>query len=258
MAVRTLVCGVLMAGIASISGLSQSFSKASLQFAAASVKPTPVELQNRLRFEKCTDGGRFRSNGAPLMWAIQFGYRIPDSRVVGAPAWVTSFSDAYDIEGTAQRPVSSMECAAMVQSLLIERFKIGSHAETREVAAYALVVVDRGKASKLRRSEPRALGGVIINGAVQQSLSEGTAPAGWRMARLAEILSGHPAVGRIVVDKTNLEGTFGFSLKYAVGDGDDGPSIFTALPEQLGLKLQPSKVPVEVLVIDHIERSSPN
>jgi len=218
-------------------------------FDVASVKPTPADHRYELRFEKCPGGGRFVVAGAPLMWTISFGFRVPDGRIAGGPAWLNSFDDSYDIEAKAEGRVTEDECRLMVQSLLAERFELKAHRETREALVYALIV---GKgAPRLRES-----GGVKINGAVQQALSEQEAPSGWSMRRFADYLSDF--AGRTVVDKTGLEGTYGFDLSFARAETDDRPNLFAALQDQLGLKLEPQKAAIDVLVIDHVARAAAN
>jgi uncharacterized protein (TIGR03435 family) len=81
-------------------------------------------------------------------------------------------------------------------------------------------------------------------------------PDGWTMTKLASYLSG--VAGRPVVDRTGLAGTYGIELEFSTREGDDRPSIFTALQEQLGLRLDAGKAGIEMLVIDHIERPSGN
>jgi hypothetical protein len=89
-----------------------------------------------------------------------------------------------------------------------------------------------------------------------QSLSESEAPEGWDMPRLAGYLGDVPDVGRPVLDRTGLTGLYAFSLQFSRKDGDDRPIVFLALQEQLGLKLEAAKAPLDVVVIDHVERPS--
>lgn len=143
----------------------------------------------------------------------------------------------------------------MLQAMFADRLKLKVHRETRETPVYSLVTGKNGP--KLSHVEPDgASGGVIIDGAVQQFLSEQEAPAGWSMPKLAAYLSDF--AGRPVFDKTGIEGTFGFTLIFARADGDDRPDIFTAVQEQLGLKLEAAKEPLEFVIIDHVERPNEN
>ena len=147
-----------------------------------------------------------------------------------------------------------------LQSLLAERFKLSLHRETREQPLYALVVGKSG--TKFQRANGN-FGGLRI-GRTQLTGSGAT------LEMLTTALANQ--LGRPVLDRTGLEGTFDFKLEWAAQAGAsplpggdalppadaNGPSIFTALQEQLGLKLESTKGSVEVLVIDHVERPSEN
>ena len=228
-------------------------------FDVASVKLTPPAGLNHLKFERCINGGRFVTAGTPLAWVIDFAWHVQQDHLLGAPAWTLSFSDAYDIEGKGEGSVSQENCRLMVRALLADRFKLAVHQEAREVAAFALVTGK--KTAKLRTvdkaADPGGVGGVRINGGIQQSLSEPEAPAGWSMATLANYLANF--AGRPVVDETGLPGTYAFSLEFARSPQEEEtrPSVFTAV-EQLGLRLRPTRASIDVLVIDHIERPDVN
>jgi uncharacterized protein (TIGR03435 family) len=199
----------------------------------------------------------------------------------GGPNWIKQ--DRYDVQAkipegapeyTFQQFFSGQapQVQVMLQSLLVERFSLKVHREKREMPVYALAVAKKGP--KLKKSG--AVEGVqlpdgnVIEGrglafrpAVQpdgERLISGTAK-NESMQELAEIFSS--ILGRPVLDRTGLKGEFDFHLQYAA-DGDEplsslgGPELFTALQEQAGLKLEATKAPVEVLVIDHAEKPSEN
>jgi uncharacterized protein (TIGR03435 family) len=222
-------------------------------FDVASVKPTPPERQNNIRQQYCPKGGRFFASGIPVLWVLEYAYHLEDYEVSGAPAWMDAFDSSYDIEGVSTGPVTSIQCRQMVQSLLAERFKLATHTETREASVYFLT------ASKTHKMPPGGgpNGGVKFNGSVQ--VGDDGVPT-WRdglsMAALASYLSDWS--GRPVIDRTGIEGKYGVTLDFSHRDGDDRPSVFTAVQEQLGLKLEPGRAPIEVMVIDHIERPSGN
>ena len=146
----------------------------------------------------------------------------------------------------------------MLQTLLRDRFSLKWHFEKREVKGYALRVARRG--SKL--GEPVSLDsgkGVRLNGAPIKSLEEVSVPGGISMTRLASRLSGHHAIdGLPVIDQTEVKGLYSFELTFSTEEGDERPSIFTAVREQLGLELKAGKIMTEVLVIDGISRPTPN
>jgi uncharacterized protein (TIGR03435 family) len=182
-------------------------------------------------------------------------------QIIGAPHWVKS--DRYDISAKADGDPQVREMPALVQRLLEDRLQLKYHWETRESAVYHLVV---SKAGKLRDSEP---GGCPPTadapcGALRNSPGN---TKGYHLtaADLAGSLS--LFLGRFVLDKTGLIGKYDISLQWTTeriqlqspaGAAESSPSIFTALQEQLGLKLEASKGPVKTLVIDHVERPSEN
>ena len=149
----------------------------------------------------------------------------------------------------------------MLQSVLAGRFHMVSHFETKELAAYALVISKTGR--KLTEIQPRLLpGGLKDPGEINMRRTEITA-AGADMLNLLHLLHVlQSQVGRPVVDRTGLTGHYNFVLKWTPDQDsaspDAGPSIFTAIQEQLGLKLEPVKAPIQILVVDHIERPSEN
>ena len=144
----------------------------------------------------------------------------------------------------------------MLRALLEDRFHLKVHRETKEQPVYSLVVAKGGP--RLKNSptddQPRMTLASKGQGLEMQFWN-------WDMTRLAGQISGNE--GRKVLDKTGLSGEYDFTLSYvddrrAVGAQQDGPSLFTALQEQLGLKLESQKGPVEVLVIDHADQPAEN
>jgi uncharacterized protein (TIGR03435 family) len=170
-------------------------------------------------------------------------YGIQDVQFSGA-AWLDE--DRYDIDAKANSRASGKELVEMLQTLLADRFKLTLHRETRQVPGYALVVAKSGLKIKPSDNE---------NTTENESASKFTAnhidmP---RLARLCERVLKQP-----VIDDTHLAGGYDFILEYSK-DGDPNlPTIFTAVTEKLGLKLEPRKLPVEVVVVDHAERPSDN
>jgi uncharacterized protein (TIGR03435 family) len=245
-AVRT--CCILTLAVAV--ALSQDRGSNGLAFDAISVKPAPPRGSDR--FESyCAGGGRFITHGTPLLWSIKWAYGLNDYQLGdGWPGWLNSFGE-YDIEAEVDGLVTEMECRKMVQALFEERFKLRMHQQRKTIPAYTLILARNGpKFSATRR--------VIINGAVKQATSEREAPPGWTMARLANYLASVAGVQRPVADGTMLGGICGFTLTYSTTDGDGRPDIFTALPEQLGLRLQATRAPIEIWFVDHVERPSAN
>lgn len=202
--------------------------------------------------------GRLHATNVSLSTLIWWSFEIPESRILGAPSWTNS--KRFDIEATADPSVDAQlkglssdaghkQKEKMVQALLADRFKLTTHTEMRELPIYALVVAKGGaKLGALQDS------GTSINRGrdrieVQTSNSVST---------LAEQLS--MIVGRDVEDQTGITGRYNLTLQWTPDDAaaDSGPFLFTALEEQLGLKLEPAKGPVQVLVIDKVEMPSAN
>ena len=181
------------------------------------------------------------------MWTLTYAYRLKDFQITGAPDWVNQFASAYDIEAKPATPVTEAECRLMVRSLLADRFKLKTHNESRDAPVYLLTVGKNGP-KKLREGGAAKLNGIAQIGADWAD--------GMTMAMLAGILSNY--ADRPVLDRTGLQAKYGVTLDLALSDGDNRASIFTAVQEQLGLKLEPGRAAVDVLVIDRIERPDEN
>ena len=228
-----------------------------------SIKPdksgSPAETMQRMR-----DG--FRWTNFPVSTWVRSAYDvIMDSQIVGLPGWAGS--EPYDIEAKvdAETAEAWKKLAykerwklerPMMQAMLADRCQLKVHRETRDLPVYDLVIAKGG----LKMKETP-----VGNQNGGESMGSGKMTAqGLSTDSLVSAFSG--TVGRMIVDKTGLgDKKFDFELKWtpdnrraADNAADAGPSIFTALEEQLGLKLVPSKGPVEMIVIDHIERPSPN
>lgn len=252
---------------------SSATSGASFSYEVASIKPSKVD-DGRIMFRITPDG--FTANGITPKFLIEFAYDLKDFQVSGAPGWAES--EKYDIdakmdEATIEafkkltREQSVAQRRLMLQSLLAERFKLKVSHSSKEAPIYALVVAKNGP--KLTQSADSASGPAGARGQFRFAPGELNA-AGMLLSNLADQLSRQ--VGRQVVDKTGLQGTYDFTLHWTPdrpaagpgGPGDapppdsSGPSIFTALQEQLGLKLESQKGPVEALIIDSIEKPSAN
>ncbi len=228
-------------------------------FEVVSVKPPPPVGQAGAR-RGCT-GDRFVFAGVPLAFLIRWAYDLPPTRIQGLPDWVTDYVNKtdtmYEIQAKASAAVNEGQCKAMVQSLLADRFKMVARVGPREVRLYALTVAKKGP--KMREVRPGSEGTqVTINGGPWRSVDVSGPWPGASMADLALRLSGTPIVGLPVIDRTGLMGIYSFDLTFSVTEGDGRPAISTALQEQLGLKLESIKAPIEVLVVDHIERPAAN
>jgi uncharacterized protein (TIGR03435 family) len=157
--------------------------------------------------------------------------------------------DYYDIVAKSEQPVSDSEQRQMLQSMLAGRFGLTAHTEQKEVPCYELVVAKDGP--KIRA--------VMTDDALPPryfpSASTAIRAQSISIKRLADLLT--PKTDRPVLDGTGLSGAFDIDLKWTA-DTEAGPSLYTAVQEQLGLKLQAVKSPVETLVIDHLTRPREN
>jgi uncharacterized protein (TIGR03435 family) len=195
--------------------------------------------------------GRLWAENASLKQILQVAYDLSALRIIG-PDWLDS--DRYDLTGIAPHGVPDTELRPMLQSLLKERFQLAAHRESREMPVYDLVVAKDGL--KMALFDP---GHPPVppprNGAASMIIGAGT------MSQLANMLTG--SAGRPVLDKTGIEGRYGYALMFSPltaqavpeSGADLGPlDLFAALQQQLGLKLESKKDTVEVLVVDHAER----
>lgn len=203
---------------------------------------------------------------------IEAAYGRPfssDNRILGGPDWIRNESDRHEVTGKLDDPLYAAiqkmspvqqqeQVSLMEQSLLANRFKFRAHIETKEMPRYALVVAKGGNKLERAQADAKSQMSFVRNG--QENELRATAVS-------VEELAQSPFLRidkRQIVDTTSLQGRFSFTLKFSnavVGDsevGNDAPELPTALQEQLGLKLDPENGPVEVVVIDHIERPSEN
>jgi len=205
----------------------------------------------------------FRAANVSLIGLIHWAYQMPETRIINAPVWAGSTH--FNIEASSDASVDekmshlnsdtgSLQKETMVRTLLADRFKLAAHSETRELPVYELVVA-KG-APKLGETKRE---GTTINHGRAHIQVEGANS----LAILAEELS--KEVGRPVLDKTGIAGRYDLEVRWtpdnimaSSASADAPPSIFTALEEQLGLKLKSAKAPVPVLVIDHAEMPSEN
>jgi uncharacterized protein (TIGR03435 family) len=253
-----LVITVLFAGL----GFAQTpaakiVAASSPTFDVVSVKP--ADLANpgmSIRF----DPNRFAMGGCSLKFAIQYAYGIQDFQVVGGPDWVDSArfdivaesENAFPRGGTNQQEQEARQklLRQRLQALLADRFHLKVHISTKEMPVYGLVIAKGG--SKLEKAKVETGGWSTGQGLIKGNYIS--------MASLASMLSS--TLDRIVLDQTGLPDKYDFALSWTPEDEPNPdptlPGLFTAIQEQLGLKLEGQKGPVEVTVIDHVEKPSAN
>jgi uncharacterized protein (TIGR03435 family) len=184
---------------------------------------------------------------------IQFAYGVEDYQVSGGPGWLTE--DRYNIEAQAENPdASKSDMNLMMQSLLADRFKLKLSRGTKDFDVYYLVVDKNGpKLTPLKQGEPSRC-------SRDNSYACGTTT----VAQLANSLK--YITGRPVIDKTGIDGTYDILLDFDTYSTQgrtpppdyDKPQLKTALQEQLGLRLEPQKMPLPTLVVESIERPTEN
>ena len=204
------------------------------------------------------EGSSYRCVNVPLIRVIRLAY-APIQEFVGGPGWIES--DRYDIvakaEGTPTRP----QLQLMLRSLLADRFKLVVHKETREKPAYALVLArpDGKLGPALRKSEvdcSPANRDKAPKGACGFRAGQGLITS--RSATMEMLASELIMTGRLVLDRTGLTGAYELDLRWTPDEFETGAALVTALREQLGLKLEAIRAPVEVIVVDKAERPSEN
>lgn len=188
-----------------------------------------------------TDGGTARYTHLTLRMLIAIATRVDNSRVVGGPSWLDN--QHYDVVGKLPAGATKSDIPAMLDKLLQERMKVVVHHESKEQKVLALVVGKGGP--KLARSDDTSGGSGTIG-------PGGMTVRGATMATLARMLK-RPA-GIEVVDRTGIEGAYDLEMKWRKDENSDGPDFITALQEQLGLKLEPSRAAVDTIVVDSAER----
>jgi uncharacterized protein (TIGR03435 family) len=223
------------------------------------------------------DPGRFTATGASLRGLVVIAYRIRSDQFSG-PAWMET--ERFDVTAKIPPGATEEQFRRMLQNLLAERFQMQVHHETRTVPVYELVVAKNGPRLKPAEQGSGADGfvpgepwpvdrdGFPILPRGRPGAVGGSGPGGvhwtFRMQTvksLAEVLSGPVGAGWRVIDKTGLSGKYDFTLYYRPVNGpppgpdDDAPSIEQAVQEQLGLKLVPSKAPIDVVVVDRAEKA---
>lgn len=256
-------------------------------FDVASIKPdNPQGPGPHVSMIRTQPGGRFTAVNASLGFLISNAYQLKpgEGKFLSLPAWANS--QDFDVEAEAKGHPSNEEVHLMLQALLADRFKLVVHREVRQLPEYALIEVKPGKTGPQLQTHsesnecakydpsrpavppnPEAVPpppppcGSFIGGRTR------LAGDNVNMQKLADALSSI-GLGRPVINRTMLDGTYDLTLRYtpepppgvepAAADPSAFPSIFTAIEEQLGLKLDSTSGPVNVLIVDHVEQPSAN
>ena len=237
-----------------------------LAFDVAMIKPTAPEVRGGA-IKPMPSGQGYMAQGIPLKLMIRLMYTITDSQVVGGPDWINT--DRWDVQAKADGSYNVDQLHQMFQALMADRFELKFHREKRDLPAYELVLDKPGdRGSKMTANDSDNHFDIPILPAGRNKVQGSRVP----MAYLAWWLS--QQLNRPVLDKTGLDKFYDFTLEWAPDpqppDGTrppgaeapapppDGPTMFTALREQLGLRLESRRSSVEVFVIDHAARPAEN
>jgi uncharacterized protein (TIGR03435 family) len=238
------------------------------QFEVATIKPSAPITDGRVRIAMGGDPGRINYQGLPIKMILARAFDIKDYQISG-PDWLDS--ERFDVMAKIPEGVSREQVPAMLQALLAERFKMTFHRDKKEMGIYALIVAKGGVKMKALEESAEGVGQM-------QMMGRGHFTSKLTLAGLADFLSRW--VDRPVLDMTDTKANYDIKLDWTPEPGQGGmkgvggpqgpprggeeggsnpdtagPSLFTAVQEQLGLKLESRKAPVDLLVIDHIEKT---
>jgi uncharacterized protein (TIGR03435 family) len=234
------------------------------EFEVATIKPSKPDQQGKGFMVR---GCQFSTINTSLSDLITFAYGIHAKQILSGPGWLET--EKYDLAAkpNGEGQPNDKQWKTMIQKLLAERFKLAFHRDKKELGVYAIVVGKNGPKMTKSEGDPNGLPGLFFRGL-------GVLPAiNATMADFAGVMQS-AVLDRPVVDHTELTGRWDFTLTWTPDEFQFGglgikvpppskdaaapPDLFTAFQEQLGLKLESTKAPAEVLVIDHVEKPTEN
>ena len=228
---------------------------------------------------------RFVRPNVSVAQLMEYAYDVRDFQILGGPGWMRS--ERFEVSAKAETAVPQAQMRLMVQRLLADRFGVRVHRETREMDTYGLVTARRdGRLGEKMRATERDCGPIIDAGNVRPRDGDGPPPCAWfvalmngfarlrltgiRVSRFASVLE--PMAARKIVDRTRLDGTYDIEFDFLPEGGllglpipnatalqqGDIPPLATAIQDQLGLKLESERAPVDVVLIDDVQAPTPN
>ncbi len=239
-------------------------ANASPSFEVATIKPTKPDERGKAFI---VDGRRFRIINQDLSEIMAFSYDVQAKQIIGLPPWAET--DKYDIDAQpdGEGAPNEKQWKDMLQKLLADRYKLTLHRDKKELSVYVLGVAKSGPKLTKSEGDPNGLPGLFFQGLGILNVRNAT------MANFTGLMQ-EAVLDRPVVDQTGLKGRFDFTLKWTPDDSQFGgmaaklppptdtanvqPPLYTAIQEQMGLKLDATRAPAEVLVIDHVEKPSAN
>jgi uncharacterized protein (TIGR03435 family) len=229
-----------------------TMARAQESFAVATIRPSAGQVKFERDGRTTVTPGTLRMQDVTVATCIKWAYGVQDSQIVG-PGWLQQ--DHFDIEAKADDAANEAQMKLMMRALLAERFQFAFHRAQKELHSYAMTA-PKG-AAKLHPAAADAV-------PVRQNSANGTVAKGMTMQEFADFIAG--PLQAPVVDKTGLPGRYNFVLDFtsylppdmAAMRPDATTVIFTAMQGELGLKLEPRKQVVEVMVVDKVEKPSAN
>lgn len=235
-------------------------------FEVATIKPSAPDEQGKYFTVR---GGRFVTANTTLLDLIKFAYGLQDKQVANLPDWASS--QKYDLNGKPDIPgmPNPEQLRRMTQLMLADRFQLKMHEDKKDMSAYVLSVAKGGEKMEKAAPDSGSLPGLFFRGLGVLTVRNAT------MQDFAELMQS-AVLDRPVVDQTALTGRSNFLLKWTPDESQFGglgvkmpappasdaadapPPLYTAITEQIGLKLEAGKAPVRVLVVDHVDRPSEN
>ncbi|HEY3990119.1 MAG TPA: M56 family metallopeptidase [Acidobacteriaceae bacterium] len=239
-------------------------ANASPSFEVATIKPSKPDEPGKMFGVR---GRQFKTINTTLDDLISFAYDVHAKQVIGAPAWAATDKFDIDAEPDGEGAPSAKQWKIMVQKLLADRFQFAFHHDKRELSVYALSVAKNGPKMAKAQGDPNGLPALFFHNLGDLHVANAT------MSDFAGLMQA-AVLDRPVVDQTGLGGRFDFNLKWTPDDSQFGglgakvppptdsadapPNLYTAIQEQIGLKLDATKTLAEVLVIDKVEKPSAN
>jgi uncharacterized protein (TIGR03435 family) len=233
-------------------------------FEVATIKPSKPDDQRKAFLVR---GNRFQIINETLSEMISFAFGVHAKQVIGAPDWVEKDKFDIDAKPDGEGAPSEKQWKGMLQKLLVERYKLTFHHDKKELSVYVLTAAKTGPKLTKSEGDPNGLPGLFFHGLGDLHVTNAN------MADFVELMQ-QTVLDRPVLDQTGLAGRFDFALKWTPDDSQFAgmaakipsptdsanvpPGLYTAIQEQIGLKLDATKAPAEVLVIDHVEKPSEN
>jgi len=240
-------------------------ANANPSFEVATIKPSKPDDQRKAFI---VDGDRFKIINQPLVQILCFAYDVQAKQLIGLPPWAET--DKYDIDAKpdGEGAPSGKQWKAMIQKMVAERYKLTFHPDKKELSVYVLSVAKGGPKLTKSEGDPNGLPGLFFRGRLGD--------LGVRNATMADFtgLMQSAVLDKPVVNQTGLTGKYDFTLSWTPDDSQFSgmgakippptdnanapPNLYTAMQEQIGLKLDATKAPADVMVIDHVEKPSEN